>query len=236
MSTMIKIENLSKSYNGIKVLNHINLTIEEGEFVCILGSSGEGKTTLLNLIGGFIKKDGGKITLKDKEVTHPAKECIMIFQEFDQLFPWKTLRDNIEFPLKNAKRKYTQEEIRKQSSTYINMVKLQGFEEYYPHQLSGGMKQRTSIARSLVTMPKVLLMDEPFGSLDGQTKNQLHKTLLDIWKKTKTTIVFITHDVREALILADRIVIMKNGEISKVVHNQDKSVSENKVQEITSFL
>ncbi len=243
MSSIIKIENLLKTYDQRVILDNINLTIQEGEFVCFVGPSGEGKTTLLNLIGGFIKKDSGSIKFKGNEVIKPMKECVMVFQEFDQLFTWKNLKDNVEFPLKNAvgtvpaaHKKLSKKEINQLSAKYIKMVKLEGFEDFYPNQLSGGMKQRTAIARSLVTSPEVLLMDEPFGSLDAQTKKELHMTLLDIWKKTNTTIIFVTHDVREALTLADRIVVLKDGIINKIIDNQDKDISENRVDEITKLL
>ena len=236
LSVIIKLENLKKSYNGKDIIKNVNLMIEKGEFICILGSSGCGKTTLLNLIGGFIEKDEGSITINNKEISKPIKECVMVFQEFDQLFPWKTLRENVEFPLKNSKVKISKDDLIKLSSKYIHMVKLEGFEDYYPLKLSGGMKQRTAIARALMTTPEVLLMDEPFGSLDFQTKSELHETLIDIWKKTKTTIIFVTHDIREALTLADRVVIIKDASIHYIMDNQDKSSAEEKIKEITRNL
>lgn len=236
MKTIINIENLSKTFSDRKVIDRINLSIQEGEFICIVGSSGCGKTTLLNLIGGFIEKDAGNITLMGKEVDRPNKDCIMIFQDFNQLFPWLDLKSNVAFPLKNVKKVCPKEEIVDLSNKYIEMVKLTGYEAYYPNQLSGGMKQRGAIARSLVTQPKILLMDEPFGSLDYQTKGDLQITLKEIWARTKTTIVFVTHDVREALILADKIVVMKEGHIEKVMENVGKIQSDSKVKEITDLL
>ncbi|MFZ7121098.1 MAG: ABC transporter ATP-binding protein [Eubacteriaceae bacterium] len=236
MNEVIKIEKLIKSYEERMIINSIDLTINKGEFICILGTSGCGKTTLLNIIGGFLQKDHGKITLKGTQITKPVTECVMVFQELDQLFPWMTLQQNIEFALKNSKQKYSKVEINELSSKYIQMVKLQGFEKYYPNQLSGGMKQRTAIARALVTTPEVLLMDEPFGSLDVQTKKELQEILLSIWKQTKTTIVFVTHDVRESLKLADRIVIMKDTMINQIINNNDKCITEKKVEQITQLL
>ncbi|MFZ7131690.1 MAG: ABC transporter ATP-binding protein [Eubacteriales bacterium] len=236
MSEVINVKNLIKSYDKKIVLNNISLTIYKGEFICILGTSGCGKTTLLNSIGGFIKKDSGHIMMNNREITKPVKDCVMVFQDFDQLFPWMTLEANIAFVLKNSNIRYTKKEVDEISSKYIRLVKLNGFEKFYPHQLSGGMKQRTAIARSLVTFPEVLLMDEPFGSLDIQTKNALHETLLNIWKETKTTIIFVTHDVREALKLSDRMVIIKEAAISRIIHNQDKLITDKKVEEITSLL
>lgn len=235
MSTIIKIENLSKSYEKRLILDQINLDIESGEFLCIIGPSGCGKSTLLNLIGGFMKADSGSITLQDKPVKQPSRDCIMVFQEFDQLFPWQTVQENLEFPLKNEKKKYSKEKIRQLSGDYLEMVKLKEFGDFYPQQLSGGMKQRVAIARSLVTTPKVLLMDEPFGSLDFQTKSELHETLMDIWEKTRTTIIFVTHDVHEALDLADRIVILKDGVIKQIIPNKIKDKREAKMNEIIKY-
>lgn len=235
MSEIIRIKNLSKTYDDRFILKNIDLTIETGEFLCIIGPSGCGKSTLLNLIGGFIQSDSGSITLQGDLVEKPNRECIMVFQEFDQLFPWKTVKGNVEFPLRNDKNKLSKVKIEQLSDQYIDMVKLKDFKEFYPHQLSGGMKQRAAIARALVTTPKVLLMDEPFGSLDVQTKSELQHTLLDIWKKTRTTIVFVTHDVREALHLADRIIILKDGGIYRRIENKNKD-SEETMQEIMGFL
>lgn len=236
MKDIIKIEKLTKTYEDNIILNNIDLTIREGEFVCLIGPSGEGKTTLLNLIGGFIEKDSGNIKFQGKEIRKPTRDCIMVFQEFDQLFSWKNLKENIGFPLKNSREKLSMEEINNLSTKYIEMVKLKGFENHYPHQLSGGMKQRVALARALATSPKVLLMDEPFGSLDAQTKSSLHSTLLDIWGKTNTTIIFVTHDVREALTLADRIVLLKEGIIREIIDNNEKIPTDKKVAEITRLL
>ena len=236
MKDIIKIEKLTKTYEDNIILNNIDLTIREGEFVCLIGPSGEGKTTLLNLIGGFIEKDSGNIKFQGKEIRKPTRDCIMVFQEFDQLFSWKNLKENIGFPLKNSREKLSMEEINDLSTKYIEMVKLKGFENHYPHQLSGGMKQRVALARALATSPKVLLMDEPFGSLDAQTKSSLHSTLLDIWGKTNTTIIFVTHDVREALTLADRIVLLKEGIIREIIDNNEKIPTDKKVAEITRLL
>ncbi len=235
MSEAIRISNLSKSYASLSILKDINLTIETGEFICIIGSSGCGKSTLLNLIGGFIKSDVGSIALQGQPVLKPNLECLMVFQEFDQLFPWKTVKGNVEFPLKNEPHRFPTEKTEALSQKYIEMVKLNAFKDFYPNQLSGGMKQRTAIARALVTTPKVLLMDEPFGSLDAQTKIELHQTLLEIWKRTQTTIVFVTHDIREALHLATRIIILKDGEIFKDIENKEKD-SDEKMKEIMASL
>lgn len=236
MNEIIKISQLSKVYQNRAILKNINLSIEKGEFICIIGSSGGGKSTLLNLIGGFLENDGGSVMINKKVVEKPNRDCIMVFQEFDQLFAWKTVKDNVEFPLKKSNDPYTKEEKNALSSHYIKMVKLEEFINFYPYQLSGGMKQRCAIARALVTTPEVLLMDEPFGSLDIKTKKELQEILLDIWQKTQTTILFVTHDVREALNLADRIVILADSQIKDIIDNQDKENSDQKMQKIIGLM
>lgn len=236
MNEMIKIKDLSKDYEKRMILKDVNLSIKTGEFLCIIGSSGCGKSTLLNLIGGFLENDGGRISIKGKIVEKPNRDCIMVFQEFDQLFPWKTVQKNVEFPLKKSHKSYSKEDMESLASEYLKMVKLEEFMDFYPHQLSGGMKQRAAIARALVTSPEVLLMDEPFGSLDIQTKSELQRILLEIWKKTQTTIVFVTHDVREALNLADRILILGDGEIKSIIENKGKEKVDEKMAEIITHL
>ena len=236
MSEIIKIDHLSKVYDNRLILKEIDLSIEKGEFICIIGPSGCGKSTLLNLIGGFLENDGGSVTIKGKVIKKPNRDCIMVFQEFDQLFSWKTVKKNVEFPLKKSHHSYTKEEMLSLSSHYLEMVKLKEFMDFYPYQLSGGMKQRTAIARALVTTPEVLLMDEPFGSLDILTKKELQNILLDIWKKTQTTILFVTHDVREALNLADRIIILDEGEIKSIIENRDKQNLDEKMERIIGFM
>ena len=217
MKDIIKIEKLTKTYEDNIILNNIDLTIREGEFVCLIGPSGEGKTTLLNLIGGFIEKDSGNIKFQGKEIRKPTRDCIMVFQEFDQLFSWKNLKENIGFPLKNSREKLSMEEINNLSTKYIEMVKLKGFENHYPHQLSGGMKQRVALARVLANYPQVILMDEPLGALDALTKVNMQILIRDIWKENNSTIFLITHDIDEALKLATRIVVMSKrpGKIIK---------------------
>lgn len=177
----------------------------DGEFVCVLGPSGCGKTTLLRIIAGLEEPTGGTILLNNKEITGPGSDRGMVFQEFG-LFPWRTVRKNIEFGLEI--RKVEKEERRKISDKYIDLVGLKGFENSHPYELSGGMKQRVGIARALANDPEILLMDEPFGALDAQTRNLMQKELLRIWSETKKTVVFITHSVDEAVFVADRVVVM----------------------------
>jgi NitT/TauT family transport system ATP-binding protein len=177
----------------------------DGEFVCVLGPSGCGKTTLLRIIAGLEEPTGGAILLNNKEITGPGSDRGMVFQEFG-LFPWRTVRKNIEFGLEI--RKVEKEERRKISDKYIDLVGLKGFENSHPYELSGGMKQRVGIARALANDPEILLMDEPFGALDAQTRNLMQKELLRIWSEMKKTVVFITHSVDEAVFVADRVVVM----------------------------
>jgi len=206
---MLTIQGLEKSFpkdkEKLTAIQNFNLEVKDEEFVCVLGPSGCGKTTLLRIIAGLESKTEGSIQLDGVEISGPGSDRGMVFQEF-ALFPWRTTRKNIEFGLeiRNVPSKERQEIAQK----YIDLVGLKGFENSHPFELSGGMKQRVGIARALANDPKVLLMDEPFGALDAQTRNLMQKELLRIWKETKKTVIFITHSVDEACYLADRIVVM----------------------------
>ncbi|MDD1747486.1 MAG: ABC transporter ATP-binding protein [Methanomassiliicoccales archaeon] len=186
-------------------IQDFNLEVKEGEFVCILGPSGCGKTTLLRIIAGLESITSGKLLLKDKPIIGPGSDRGMVFQEF-ALFPWRSVRKNVEFGLEIKKVPPTERAAI--SERFIELVGLKGFENYHPNQLSGGMKQRVGIARALANDPALLLMDEPFGALDAQTRNLMQKELLRIWLETQKTVIFITHSVDEACYLADRIVVM----------------------------
>jgi NitT/TauT family transport system ATP-binding protein len=202
--------------NQMEALQNINLEIEENEFICFIGPSGCGKTTLLRIIAGLEEPSGGEILLEGRPIKGPGPERGMVFQEYS-LFPWRTVLDNVAFGLEL--RGISKEERHKKARQYLKMVELERFEERYPHELSGGMKQRVAIARALVNDPKALLMDEPFGALDAQTRNIMQSELLRIWEEEKKTIVFVTHSVDEAIYLADRIVIMsaRPGKIKDVI-------------------
>lgn len=208
----LEIKSIKKSFykNNVKntVLKDIRFDVFKGEILCVLGSSGCGKSTLLRQIAGFDTPDVGEILLDGQKIMKPSVKCIMIFQDFQQLFPWKTVLENVMFPLKVLKIGATFEERKTVAKNYLSMVQLDGFDNYYPNQLSGGMKQKAAIARALALKPEVLLMDEPFGSLDAQTRNTFQNILLKIWKSTATTIVFVTHDIQEAILLSDRILIL----------------------------
>lgn len=202
MSKII-IRKLAMSYPGLPVLENINLEINEGEFVCIVGPSGCGKSTVLNVAGGFLKPTAGEVLIDDTPVTGPNLKRIFIFQE-NGVFPWLTVEDNIGLGLLRKSADERQHTV----THYINMVGLTGFEKSYPRELSGGMKQRVEIARALAANPDVLFMDEPFGALDFLTRLRMRAELVQIWQREKKTILFVTHDVEEAVQLADRVVVM----------------------------
>jgi NitT/TauT family transport system ATP-binding protein len=186
-------------------LQNIDLEIEQGEFVCIVGPSGCGKSTLLHLLAGLDRPTTGEIRVDGNVVQGPGTDRILIFQELG-LFPWLTVRQNVEFGLKMAG--LSRAERRDRARTFLRLVHLSHFEDHYVHQISGGMKQRVALARSLALRPKILLMDEPFAALDAQTRDMLHDELERLWKETSPTIVFVTHNVREAVRLGDRVLLM----------------------------
>lgn len=203
----------------LNVLNDINLSIEKSEFVSLLGPSGCGKSTLLYLIAGLESISEGSLTLDGKEITQPGPDRVVVFQS-DGLFPWMTVLENVLYGLKI--KKMPKEQALEKAITMLKMVHLGNYIDSHPHQLSGGMKQRVAIARALVMEPDVLLMDEPFAALDEQTRMVLHKELLDIWRKTGVTIVFVTHNIREAVLLSEKIAVMatRPGSIKKIFKPQ----------------
>jgi NitT/TauT family transport system ATP-binding protein len=181
------------------------LDVKPGEFLCILGPSGCGKSTLLNSVAGFVKPTAGSVKVDGKAVTQPGPDRGMVFQQYS-LMPWKSVRDNVAFgPLLAG---HSRSEAQSIAYTFLNMVGLSRFAKHYPSELSGGMQQRVGIARALANYPSVLLMDEPFGALDAQTRLMMQENLLRIWEDFGTTVMFVTHDVDEAVFLADRVVIM----------------------------
>jgi len=186
-------------------LQNIDLEIEQGEFVCIVGPSGCGKSTLLHLLAGLDRPTTGEIHVDGNIVQGPGTDRILIFQELG-LFPWLTVRQNVEFGLKMAG--MPRGERKDRARVFLRLVHLSHFEDHYVHQISGGMKQRVALARSLALRPKILLMDEPFAALDAQTRDMLHDELERLWKETSPTIVFVTHNVREAVRLGDRVLLM----------------------------
>lgn len=188
-----------------QVLESVNLQINPGEFVCLLGPSGCGKSTLLNIIAGFIKPTAGYVVVDQQQVTKPGADRGFVFQQYS-LLPWKTIYQNVELGLKI--KGLPKVERQDMVGEYLNLVGLAKYRNAYPAELSGGMKQRASIIRALVNSPSVLLMDEPFAALDAQTRHMMQELLLNIWETLKTTIVFVTHDIEEAVFLGDRIFVM----------------------------
>jgi NitT/TauT family transport system ATP-binding protein len=205
----LAIEDVSKSFQTgtgtVLALDHVSLQVNEGEFVCLVGPSGCGKTTLLNMIAGLEKPDSGRVLADGKPVTGPGRDRLVMFQE-SALFPWLDVFGNVLFPLK-LKPNLTNKNRRDVARYYLELVGLTRFEHANIHELSGGMKQRVALARSLAPNPRVLLMDEPFAALDALTREQLYGDLQLIWKSRKKTIVFVTHNVREAACLGDRVLL-----------------------------
>jgi len=203
---------ISKWYGDLEVLHDVSLEVHQREFLCLLGPSGCGKTTLLRILDGLIRADEGTITLDGEVVTSPPAKAAMVFQQFG-LFPWKTVSQNVAFPMTLARvaRASIEEKVR----WAVDLVGLKGFEDAFPANLSGGMRQRVGIARALALGPDLLLMDEPFASVDAYTRELLQGELLSIWERFRQTVVFVTHSIDEAITLADRIVVMKTkpGEV-----------------------
>ncbi len=196
--------------NGQKIeaLRDANLVVKKGEFVCLIGASGCGKSTLLRIVAGFEPPSAGQALMWDKPVGGPAPDRGMVFQDYG-LFPWLTVRQNIGFG--PSSRGLPKAEVRDTVERFVSMVGLTRFADAYPHQLSGGMKQRVAIARVLANEAEMVLMDEPFGALDAMTRERLQDELLDIWQRTKLTVLFVTHSIEEAIFLADRVVVMEPG-------------------------
>ncbi len=212
------LEGLCKRFGNSEkdTLHKIDLKVETGEFVCIVGTSGCGKSTLLNLVAGLEQPTQGRVLLDGEEVSKPGADRTVMFQEHG-LFPWLSVIDNVKFGMRLAG--LPKEEQEKKARHYLEMVRLWDYRDYPIHQISGGMRQRTALARSLTMESKVLLMDEPFSALDKQTSNRLREELQRIWMETKQTILFITHSVEEAVYLADRIVVFApdSGKVAEIV-------------------
>jgi NitT/TauT family transport system ATP-binding protein len=204
--------------NAVTAIRNLSLDVEEGEFLCLLGASGCGKSTMINMFAGFTQPTSGRVLLRGQPITGIEPRCGMVFQSY-ALFPWKTVRGNVEFALKM--KRVPPAERRRVAERFIHMVKLNGFEDNYPTELSGGMQQRVTLARILVANPEVLLMDEPFAALDAMTRQVMQEELLAIQEQSHKTIVFITHNIDEALTLADRIVVLsaRPGRVKAIVEN-----------------
>lgn len=208
------VQNLNKSYvinegfgkrSRVHALRGLNIEVNEGELVTVIGPSGCGKSTFLMVVAGIHPFDSGTLLLDGQPILEPGLDRGVVFQDF-ALFSWMTVRDNVKFGL--SMKGMSEEDQNRISEHYLHLVNLQEFADVFPHRLSGGMKQRVGIARAMATEPEILLMDEPFGSLDAQTRKSLQVQLLDIWQETKKTIVFITHSVREAVFLSQKVVVL----------------------------
>ena len=195
----------SKNRDAVTALQDFGLEVARGEFVSIVGPSGCGKSTFLNILLGLVRPDSGELKLNNTPITGPGQERAMVFQEFG-LLPWRTVQANVELGLEL---KHVAASTRaEKSAELIKLVGLKGFEQHYPHELSGGMKQRVGLARALATEPEVLLMDEPFAALDAQTRDLMQTELLQIWERTRKTVLFVTHSIEEAAYLSDRVIVM----------------------------
>jgi len=212
---VLRIEGLSKAFQSAggknEILNDLRFSVHEREFVCILGPSGCGKTTLLRCIAGF-EDFTGTAECNGKRISRPAPDRIMVFQDYNQLFPWLTVAQNIIYPLK-VQKLYDKQERKHQADIFLSKVGLDGYQNYYPHELSGGMKQRVAIAKALAQKPDLILMDEPFAALDAITRNSLQRELYRISVEETITVLFVTHNIQEALTLGTRIFVMGSGRI-----------------------
>jgi NitT/TauT family transport system ATP-binding protein len=216
---LLKVTDVRKSFDSSRgqyvALAGINIDIKDGEFLCLLGPSGCGKSTLLNIIAGFEAMTSGHVLSDGKVVTRAGGERVMAFQDAGSaLFPWLTVEENIRFGLRV--RKIPKSEWASTIDKYLGMVDLDRHRDKFPHELSGGMRQRLQIARALAVEPKILLMDEPFGALDAMTRRRMHSFLLEIWHRTGKTVIFVTHDIAESIILADRVAMMSVGPASMI--------------------
>ncbi len=222
--SFVSIEELSKSFpspgkdDDLVVFDHVNIGIEEGEFVCIIGHSGCGKSTILNILGGLDQPSTGAVIMGGKEVSGPSLDRGVVFQNYS-LLPWLSALQNVNFGVRARWPNWSKEKIQEHSLKYLGMVGLADTCHRKPSQLSGGMRQRVSIARAFATQPKLLLLDEPFGALDALTRGIIQDELIQIWSSTQQTVFMITHDVDEAILLADRVLLMTNGPNASVAES-----------------
>jgi len=216
----IEVEDFALSYEtiegSVEAVSNTSIHVKPGEFVSIVGPSGCGKSTLLNAVAGFLKPTSGTVIVDSEAVNGPSAERGMVFQQYS-LFPWKTVRENVEFGLKMRGMPRAQRE--RAARTLLGLAGLEAFEKHYPERLSGGMKQRVGIVRALATGPKVLLLDEPFGALDAQTRVIMQQILTNLWQRLKISVLFVTHDIDEAILLGDRVYVMgaKPGRIKQIL-------------------
>ena len=228
MSSFLEIEDLSKSFqigksDQLTVFDNVNFTIEKGEFVCVIGHSGCGKSTILNILAGLDEASTGVVVMNNKEVAGPSLDRGVVFQNYS-LLPWRSTLKNVTFAVQARWPKWSKEEVLEHSLRFLDLVGLKGSEYKKPSQLSGGMRQRVSIARAFATQPDLLLMDEPFGALDALTRGMIQEELIKIWNETQQTVFMITHDVDEAILLSDRILLMTNGPHARIAESVKVSI------------
>ncbi|MGD9769331.1 MAG: ABC transporter ATP-binding protein [Pseudolabrys sp.] len=209
MTALLRVEGVSKLFDrkgkpSVEALRDINLSINEGEFVSIVGASGSGKSTLLRIIDGLLAPTKGEVLVDGQRVTRPGRDRAMVFQQ-DSLLPWKSVIENVAYGLTLAGRPWA--EASAVAQRFVTMTGLGGFESHYPHQLSGGMRQRVNVARALAVDPRILLLDEPFAALDAQTREIMQSELLSIWRESRKTVLLITHQIDEAVFLSDRVIV-----------------------------
>lgn len=242
MAHKIEIEHVSFEYEGKKTkfpaLNDININIEEGEFICLLGNSGCGKSTLLSILSGLNKPSSGRLLIDGNEVVGPGVDRAVVFQHYS-LFPWLTAKGNVLFGIKQSGKKYSKAERNELANNYLKSVELFEAKDKYPNELSGGMQQRVAVARALALESNILLMDEPFGAIDPKLRLELQELVLKLSKENKKTVIFVTHDIDEALLLADRIFVMEPGKIKeelqvdlKTPRKREELVKTNEYQEL----
>lgn len=219
---MLEVRHVFKSFEVSggehRVIEDLSFTVQDKDFFIILGKSGCGKSTLLRMIGGFEAAHKGDILLDGTSVAGPSKDMMMVFQSFDQLFPWYTLKGNLVYALKKAGITVPGGKYDEYAAEYLKMAGLEGFTDSYPHHLSGGMKQRGTLARALCLKPRILLMDEPFSSLDYMTKRSLYKSIAQMKAQTGATVVMVTHDIEEALLLGTSIAVLAEGSFAGIHH------------------
>lgn len=218
MKPFVIVENLSKRYGSLTVFEEVNLSIERGEFVCIIGHSGCGKSTILNILAGLDEPSEGYVFVDQRQVLRPGLDRGVIFQNHN-LLPWKSALENVMFSVRARFPHWTRAEVRAHSLKYLEMVGLAGAVDRKPAQLSGGMRQRVGIARAFALEPKLLLMDEPFGALDALTRGLIQDELIRTWSRSGQTVVMITHDVDEALYLSDRVLLMSAGPCARIAES-----------------